>query len=49
MGRLGVIQLNYTTDRQEDFGGLLTNIQRLSCIVIGCIFYGVVLSIFHGT
>ena len=24
------------------FGGILTNIQRLSCILIGCILYGMV-------
>ena len=24
------------------FGGILTNIQQLSCILIGCIFYGLV-------
>ena len=46
-GKVGcdTVELHWSMGR---FGGILTNTQRLSRIVIGCFFYGVVLSIFQG-
>ena len=42
MGRLGVMQLNCTDRSMGRFGGILTNIQQISCILIGYFFYGMV-------
>ena len=41
-GDLGVVQLNCTDRWEGSIGGILINLQRLSCILIGCIFYGMV-------